>query len=88
MKNAQVLNLRKAFANGSSANIKLLKTQLHKIGQLGGVLGRLLEPLLKMRLPLIGNVLKPKAKSVLIPLGLTAAAATDAAIHKKCLDQV
>ena len=30
------------------------------------------------------NVLKPLAKSVLIPLGLTAAAsATDAAIHKK-----
>ena len=34
-------------------------------------------------LPLIGNVLKPLAKSILIPLGLTAAAATDAAIHKK-----
>ena len=32
----------------------------------------------------IGNVLKPLAKSVLIPLGLRAAAsATDAAIHKK-----
>ena len=30
------------------------------------------------------NVLKPVVKSVLIPLGLTAAAkATDAAIHKK-----
>ena len=35
-------------------------------------------------MPLIGNVLKPLAKSVLISLGLTAAAsATDAAIHKK-----
>ena len=35
---------------------------------------------------LIGNVLKPLAKSVLIPLGLTAAAsATDAAIHKKMI---
>ena len=34
---------------------------------------------------LIGNVLKPLAKSVLKPFGLTAAgaAATDAAIHKK-----
>ena len=33
---------------------------------------------------LIGNVLKPLAKSVLIPLGLTAAtSATDATIHKK-----
>ena len=41
-------------------------------------------PLLKTRLPLIGNVLKPLAKSVLIPLGLTAVvSATDAAIHKK-----
>ena len=35
-------------------------------------------------LPLIGNVLKPLAKNVLISLGLTAAAlATDAAIHTK-----
>ena len=33
---------------------------------------------------LIGNVLKPLAKTVLIPLGLAAtASATDAAIHKK-----
>ena len=57
---------------------------MHKIGQSGGFLGRLLGPLLKTGLPLIGNVLKPLAKSVLIPLGLTAAAsATDAAIHKK-----
>ena len=82
--NTQVSKLYKAFANGSSANIKLSKTQLHKIGQSGGFLGRLLGPLLKTGLPLIGNVLKPLAKSVLIPLGLTAAAsATDAAIHKK-----
>ena len=35
-------------------------------------------------MPLKGNVLKTLTKSVLIPLGLTAAvAATDAAIHKK-----
>ena len=79
------LRLLKAFADGSSFNIKLSKTQLHKIGQSGGFLGRLLIPLLKIGLPLIGNVLKPLAKSVLIPLGLTAAAAaaTDSAIHKK-----
>ena len=82
--NTQVSKLCKAFANGSSANIKLSKTQLHKIGQSGGFLGRLLGPLLKTGLPLMKNVLKPLAKSVLIPLGLTAAAsATDAAIHKK-----
>ena len=35
-------------------------------------------------MPLTGNLLKPLAKSILIPFGLTAAAAaTDAAIHKK-----
>ena len=33
--NTQVLRLRKAFANGSSANIKYTKTQLHKIGESG-----------------------------------------------------
>ena len=60
---------------------------MHKIGQSGGFLGRLLGPLLKTGLPLIGNVLKPLAKSVLIPLGLTAAAsATDAGIHKKMFE--
>ena len=46
------------------------------------MLGRLLKPLLKAGLPLIGNVLKPLAKNILIRLGLTAAA-SDAAIHKK-----
>ena len=52
--------------------------------QSGGFLGRLLGPLLKTGLPLIRHVIKPLAKSVLIPLGLTAAAsAADARIHKK-----
>ena len=52
--------------------------------QSGGFLGRLLGPLLKTRLPLISNIIKPLAKSVLIPLGLTAAAsAGDSGIHKK-----
>ena len=46
------------------------------------MLGRLLGPLLKTGLVLTGNVLKSLAKSVLIPLGLTAtASATDAVIH-------
>ena len=50
--------------------------------QLGGFLSRLLGPLLKTGLPLIKNVIKPLAKSVLIPLGLTAAAsAADAGVH-------
>ena len=54
--------------------------------QSGGFLGRLLGPLLKTGLPLIKNVIKPLAKSVLIPLGFTAAAsAADAGIHTKIL---
>ena len=85
MTNTYVSRLRKAFSNVSSTNIKLSKTQLHKIGQ-SGVLGRLLGPLLKTGLPLIGNVLKPLAKSILTPLGsMAAASATDAATHKKML---
>ena len=51
-----------------------------------GFLGRLLGPLLKTGLPLMKSVIKPLAKSVLVPLGLTAAAsAADAGIHKKIL---
>ena len=80
--NTQVLRLFKTFANNSSANVKLSKIQLHKIGQSRGFLGRLLELLLKTGLALIEHVLIPLAKSVLISLGLTAAAATDAAIHE------
>ena len=84
--NTQVLKTRKAFANGSSANTKLSKTHLLKIGESGGFLGRLLGPLLKTGLLFLGNILKPLAQSVLLPLGLTAAAAaTDAAIHKKMI---
>ena len=73
LNNTQVLKLWIAFANKPSANIKLLKAQLHKIGSSGGFLGRLLGPLLKTGLILIGNVLKSLAKNLLIPLGLTAA---------------
>ena len=82
--NRQVTNFRKAFTDNSSIDIKLSKTQLSKMIQSGGFLGRLLGPLLKTGLPLIKNVIKPLAKSVLIALGLTAAAsAADAGIHKK-----
>ena len=57
---------------------------MHEIGQSGESLVKLLGPLLKTGLSLIGNVFKPLAKSVLIPLGLTAAASiTDAACHSK-----
>ena len=84
--NRQVENIRKAFANHSSTDIKLSKTQLSIMIQSGGFLGKLLGPLLKTGLPLMKSVIKPLAKSVLIPLGLTAAAsAADAGIHKKVL---
>ena len=74
--NTQVSKICKAFANGSSANIKFSKMQLSKIVQSRGFLCRLLGPLLKTGLPLKGNLFKL--------LGLTAAAAaTDAAIQKR-----
>ena len=84
--NRQVANLRKAFADKSSTDIKLSKTQISKMIQSGGFLGRLLGPLLKTGLPLMKNVIKPLPKSVLIPLRLTAAAsAVDAEMHKNIL---
>ena len=85
--NRQVANFRKAFANYLSTDIKKLKNQLSKMIQSGGFLGRTISPLLKAGFPLIKNVIKLLAKSILIPLGLTAAAsATDAGIHKKILE--
>ena len=51
--NRQVANLHKAFANNSSTDIKLSKTQLSKIIQSGGFLCRFLGLLLKTGLPLI-----------------------------------
>ena len=85
--NRQVSSIRKAFTNNSSDDIKFSKTQLSKMIQSGGFLGKLLGPLLKTGLPLMKSVITPLAKSVLIPLGLTAAAAAAAAadvgIHKK-----
>ena len=49
--NRRVANLRKAFANYLLTDIKLSKTQLSKMIQSGGFLGRLLGPLLKTGLP-------------------------------------
>ena len=84
--NRQVANIRKAFAKNTSIDIKLSKPQLSKMIQSGGFLGRLLGPLLKTGLHLMKSVIKPLAKSVLIPLGLTVAtSAADAGIHKKIL---
>ena len=93
--NRQVASVHKVFANNLSADIKLSKTQLSKMIQPGGFFGRLHGPLLKIGLPLIKNVIKPLAKSVLITLRLTAAASAadngDAAavnLKKKSWDQV
>ena len=84
--NRQVSILRKAFADKSSTDIKLSKTQISRITQSVRFLGRILGPLLKTGLPLIKNMIKPLVKSILIPLRLTAAAsAADAGSHKKSL---
>ena len=63
---------------------KIIKNQLHKIGQ-SRFLGRLIRPLLKAGLALMESALKLLAKSVLISLGLAAgvASATDAANQNK-----
>ena len=66
--NRQVANIRKAFANSLSTDVKFSKTQLLKMSQSGGFLGNLLGklagPLMKVTMPL--------AKNVLAPLGLSA----------------
>ena len=83
--NTEVSKLRETFANYLWANVKLSKTQLHKRGQSWLFLGRLIGSLLRNGLSLLKNVLQPLAKSVLMPVGLTAAAAstTDVVIQKK-----
>ena len=79
--NTQVSRLREAFANNSSANITISKTQLSEKEQSAGFLVRPRGPLLKTGSALTKNVFKPLAKSVLVTLGLPAAAsATDVAI--------
>ena len=79
-------NIKLAFPNKSSTDIKLSKTQLSKLIQSGGFLGRILGPLLRTGLSLMKNVIQPLAKGVLIPLELIAAASVaDAEIHKNIL---
>ena len=70
------------FANHSSIDIKLSKTQLSKMiqsgGFLGNLLGKLAGPLMKVAVPL--------AENVLAPLGISAAmSAIDGSIKKKML---
>ena len=76
----QNTKLRNALNNNSATDIKLSKTQIKKLIQSGGFLGKLLSklasPLMKVALPL--------AKNVLVPLDLTAAvSAIDGSIQKK-----
>ena len=84
--NKQVSNLRKAFADKSSTDFKLSKTQMSKMIQSREFLCRFLGSLLKKALLLMKNVIEPYAKSVIIPLGLTAAAsAGNVGIRNKIL---
>ena len=53
--------------------------------QSGGFLGRLFGPLLETGLPLIKKMIKPLAKSVLFPLGLTAVASAGDVIFRPLL---
>ena len=64
MTNTDVSILCKDFANNLSAHIKLSKSQLSKMVQLGGLLDRLLGQLIKTGLPLMKNVLKPWTKQI------------------------
>ena len=70
-------------------NMILSKAQMSKSAQPGEFLGRVLGPLRKSGFSLMKTLLKQIARSIFIPLGLTAAAsAKDAAIQKKFLDLV
>ena len=75
----QVRNIRKAFANNLSTDVKFSRTQLLKMSQSGGFLGNLLSklggPLMKVAMPL--------AKNVLASLGLTAAMSATIEVLKK-----
>ena len=75
----QKTKLRNTFNNNMSTDIKLSKAQITKIIQYGGFLGSLLSklagPLTKVTVPLENNILTP--------LGIIAAAATNAGIQKK-----
>ena len=67
--NRQLANLHKSFASYLSANIKLSKSQILKMIQTAGFLGRLLGSLLKTGLTLMKNAIEALAKNILIPLG-------------------
>ena len=84
--NTLVSRLCKAFTNGSSANIKLSKTQMHKIGQSWAFFSRILEPFLKTGFPLkkcteaikVFNTIRINSSSI----------SNSAAIKRKYLDLI
>ena len=79
----QVANVRKAFANNLSTDVKFSKSQLLKMSQSGGFLGNLLS---KLAGPLMKEAM-PLAKNVLAPLRLSAAMSViDGSIKKKMFD--
>ena len=81
----QIASVQKAFENNLLVNTN---TQLSKIIKSAEFLGRILRRLMIVVLPLRKNVLTQMTKSLLILLGLTAAAiAEDAGIHKKSYGQ-
>ena len=72
--------LRNAINNNLATDIKLSKTQIKKLIQSGGFLGKLLSKLASRLM----KVAIPLAKNVLAPLGLPAAmSAIDGSIQKK-----
>ena len=83
----QTTKLKNEIENDLSTDITLSKAQISKIIQSGGFLGKLLgQTFLKTGLPLIKNVIKPLAKSILISLGLTATTSVaDSGIQKKII---
>ena len=75
----QNTKLRNAINNNLATDIKLSKSQIKKLLQSGGFLGKLLS---KLTAPLM-KVAIPLALNVLAPLGLTAAmSAIDGSIQK------
>ena len=79
----QKTKLRNTFNNNISTDLKLSKAQISKLIQSGGflesLLSKLVDPLMKVAVPL--------AKNVLAPIGFTAAVSViDAGIQKKIHD--
>ena len=72
------------FGDNLHANAIFSKTKISKIIQFGGFYSRISEPLMKISLPLIKHIIKPLARRVFMPSGLTTAVSLkDKAISKE-----